>query len=136
MIATTHLCFSMWLQLAAKLGCTPTRDANTTDRRVAYIPCRESAGRDTQLLCLGFHTQRQWRCCRHDRLHRCDANETAHLLQPKNIEVCNLLSPMPAEAAILIEQALDPDGTVRDPVKSEHAGEWRNVRQSTPTNQL
>ena len=60
-----------------------------------------------------------------------------YLLQPKNIEGYNLLGYMPAEAAILIEQALDPDGTVRNPViKSEHAGERWNLRQSAPLNQL
>ena len=60
-----------------------------------------------------------------------DATETAFLLQPKNIE-----GYLPAEAAILIEQALDPGGTVRNPVKSEHAGERWNLRQSAPLNQL
>ena len=55
-----------------------------------------------------------------------DATETASLLQLKNIEGYNRLGYMPAEAAILIEQALDPDGTVRNPVKSEHAGERWN----------
>lgn len=132
----------MWLLLlllAATLGCEQTRDTNVLIEELPILsagnaqaetlsPCPwgfilNGNGADADTIAEAYFTA-------------VDATETVYLLQPKNIEDCNLLGYMPAEAAILIEQALDPDGTVWNPVKSEYAGERRNLRQSAPLNQL
>lgn len=130
----------MWLLLlAATLGCEQTRDTDILIEELPILsagkaqaetlsPCARGFilngnGADADTIAEAYFTA-------------VDATETASLLQPKNIEGYNRLGYMPAEAAILIEQALDPDGTVRNPVKSEHAGERWNLRQSAPLNQL
>jgi len=138
MIATTHLWFSTWLLLlAATLGYAQTRDTNTLVEELPILSAGKAQaetlslyawgiilngnGADTDTVADAYPTA-------------FEAAETAHELQPKNIEGCNLLGYIPAEAAILIEQALDLDGTVRDPVKLDHAGERRNLRQPAPLN--
>ena len=98
----------MWmLLLAATLGCEQTRDTNILTEELPIL----SAGK-TQA----------------EKVSPCPGG---FILNGNGAGAGTI-----AEAAILIERALDPDETVRNPVKSEHVGERRNLRQSTPLDQL
>jgi len=130
----------MWLLLlAVTLGCEQTRDTDILIEELPILSAGKAQAETLSPCARGFILNGNG--AEADTIAEAyftavDATETASLLQPKNIEGYNRLGYMPAEAAILIEQALDPDGTVRNPVKSEHAGERWNLRQSAPLNQL
>jgi hypothetical protein len=125
----------MWLLLlAATLGCEQARGTNILIEELLILSAGNAQAETLRPCARGFIINGNGAAA--DTIAEVyftavDATETAYLLQPKNIE-----GYMPAEAAILIEQALDPGGTVRNPVKSEHAGERWNLRQSALLNQL
>jgi len=66
-----------------------------------------------------------------------DATETAHLLQTKNIDkavICSATCRSRRPSSLNKRWIrTEPFG---NPVKSEHVGERRNLRQSSPLNQL
>lgn len=105
----------MWLlPLAATPGCARTRDINTLIERLTILPVEKAPAENLSLSA--------WGCMPNGD------GANADMIAGSCLTTVDV-----AETATLIEQALDPDGTVRDHVKLE--ARW-HIGQSALGNQL